>query len=84
MNQQSVSNIFIMAKSTSPPNDVLGTLNAISANSFDAESDRIKALLAAYALVSRLETPWERIARMCMGEASPGQSSDIDNNEKTN
>ncbi|GLA66796.1 hypothetical protein AtubIFM55763_004844 [Aspergillus tubingensis] len=39
-----------MAKSTSPPNDVLGTLNAISANSFDAESDRIKALLAAYAL----------------------------------
>ncbi|GAQ45734.1 uncharacterized protein AtWU_01507 [Aspergillus tubingensis] len=53
-----------MAKSTSPPNDVLGTLNAISANSFDAESDRIKALLAAYALVSRLETPWERIARM--------------------
>ncbi|OJI80340.1 hypothetical protein ASPTUDRAFT_937004 [Aspergillus tubingensis CBS 134.48] len=59
-----------MAKSTSPPNDVLGTLNAISANSFDAESDRIKALLAAYALVSRLETPWERISRMCMGEPS--------------
>ncbi|PWY75785.1 S-adenosyl-L-methionine-dependent methyltransferase [Aspergillus eucalypticola CBS 122712] len=57
-----------MAKSTSPPNDVLGTLNAINADSFSAEGDRINALLAAYALVSRLETPWERIARMCMGE----------------
>lgn len=73
-----------MAKSTSRPNDVLGTLNAINANSFGADSDRINALLAAYALVSRLETPWERIARMCMGEASPGLNSEIVNNKKTN
>lgn len=54
-------------------NVVLKTLDSINADTFATDGDRSKALLAAYTLVSRLETPWERIARMCMNEASfPG------------
>ncbi len=34
------------------------------------EGERRKALLAAYALVARLETPWEFVARFCMGQVS--------------
>lgn len=47
---------------------LLTALNAISAESFEDDGQRCQALLVAYALVSRLETPWETIARMCMGQ----------------
>ena len=38
------------------------------------EGERRKALLAAYALVARLETPWEFVARFCLGQVSPPTS----------
>ena len=62
-----------MTRSTGPTDVVLETLDSIDADTFPTDGDRSKALLAAYALVSRLETPWERVARMCMNEASSPQ-----------
>lgn len=43
-------------------------LEGISLSSFDNEDERSAALLAAYALVARLETPWETTARLCMSQ----------------
>lgn len=48
--------------------DVLQTLNAINADRLTDDGKRIEALLAAYALVSRLETPWDFVLRLCMGQ----------------
>lgn len=59
-----------MNGSTQPVDSVLTKLNAINAADFVTDGDRSKALLAAYALVSRLETPWETVARLCMNQAS--------------
>lgn len=47
---------------------LLQTLEGMNAESFGNDGERIQAVLAAYALVSRLETPWEFIARLCMGQ----------------
>ena len=47
---------------------VLQSLDSIDAGSFDNEGDRIGAVVAAYALVARLETPWEFLARTGMGQ----------------
>ena len=47
---------------------VLHDLNAITAESFANDGERNQAVLAAHALVSRLETPWEFVARLCMGQ----------------
>ena len=44
------------------------TVGEISGSSFSDDGERSKALLAAYALVSRLETPWETILRLSMGQ----------------
>jgi hypothetical protein len=38
---------------------ILQPLNQINTDSFANDGDRIQAVVAAYALVSRLETPWE-------------------------
>lgn len=46
-------------------------LDGIDRSTFAEEGDRIQALAAAYALVSRLETPWDTVARLCMTEVSP-------------
>ncbi|KAJ5578593.1 uncharacterized protein N7459_007557 [Penicillium hispanicum] len=51
-----------------PVEAVLNNFNAINAESFESDGDRSKALLAAYALVSRLETPWDTVARLCMNQ----------------
>ena len=48
--------------------DLVATLNGISSDTFSNDGDRIQALLAAYALVSRLETPWDFVLRLCMGQ----------------
>jgi hypothetical protein len=48
--------------------DIAKVLDDISLGSFENEDQRSKALLAAYALVARLETPWEATARLCMGQ----------------
>ncbi|RMZ85134.1 hypothetical protein DV738_g248, partial [Chaetothyriales sp. CBS 135597] len=50
------------------PPKLVDTLEAINAESFTEERERIQALFAAYALVARLETPWEFIARFCMNQ----------------
>lgn len=52
----------------SQPQSLIQTLNNIGADSFINDGERIEAVLAAYALVSRLETPWEFVARTCMGQ----------------
>lgn len=49
---------------------LLKDLEVINAESFDNDGERMCAVLAAYALVSRLETPWEFVARLCMGQVS--------------
>lgn len=46
----------------------LQNINAISASSFPDNGERGQALLATYAMLSRLETPWETILRLCMGQ----------------
>jgi hypothetical protein len=48
--------------------NIVNVLNDLSLNSLKDESQRSKALLAAYALVARLETPWETTARLCVGQ----------------
>ncbi|KAI0977487.1 S-adenosyl-L-methionine-dependent methyltransferase [Xylaria arbuscula] len=47
-------------------------LNSIAKDSFANDGERMSALTAAYALVSRLETPWEFVARLCMGQPALG------------
>lgn len=49
---------------------VLSSLNAINEDSFANDGERSKALVSAYALVSRLETPWDTVARLCMNQVS--------------
>lgn len=50
--------------------DIASFLSGVTPSSFENEDLRIKTLLAAYALVARLETPWETTARLCMGQVS--------------
>ncbi|KAK3940206.1 O-methyltransferase-domain-containing protein [Diplogelasinospora grovesii] len=52
--------------------DILQTLNNIDVDLFTNDGDRIQAVVAAYALVSRLETPWEFVLRTCMGQPALG------------
>lgn len=49
-------------------NTFVHTIERVSASGFAYDGDRIKALAAAYALASRLETPWDTVARLCMTE----------------
>ncbi|KKK24807.1 hypothetical protein P175DRAFT_0439305 [Aspergillus ochraceoroseus IBT 24754] len=55
-------------------NDFVHSIEGISASSFQFDGDRIQALAAAYSLVSRLETPWDTVARLCMTEPALGAS----------
>lgn len=48
------------------------SIEGINRASFSFDGDRIKALAAAYALVSHLETPWDTVARLCMTEVRDG------------
>lgn len=48
--------------------DLIQTLNGINADTFSNDGKRIQTLLAAYSLVSRLETPWDFVLRLCMGQ----------------
>ncbi len=47
---------------------ILLTLEGITQTSFDNDGERSKALLAAYALTSRLESPWETVCRLAMAQ----------------
>lgn len=44
------------------------TIGEVDANSFLNDGERMQAVTAAYALVSRLETPWDFVLRTCMGQ----------------
>ena len=50
------------------PKSFLPTIQGINATSFVDDGERSKILLAAYALVSRLETPWETVCRLAMAQ----------------
>ena len=52
----------------------LHDIGSLTEKSFADEGERRTALLAAYALVARLETPWEFVARFCMGQVSSDTS----------
>lgn len=47
---------------------IVQTLNGISADSFQNDGQRMEAVAAAYALVARLETPWDFVLRLAMGQ----------------
>ena len=51
---------------------VLQLLEELSTTSFANDGERTQALLATYALMSRLETPWETILRLCIGQVEFG------------
>lgn len=53
---------------------IVQTLNGISPASFANDGERIQAVVAAYALVARLETPWDFVLRLCMGQVRKTQS----------
>ncbi|KAK8069621.1 S-adenosyl-L-methionine-dependent methyltransferase [Apiospora phragmitis] len=53
---------------------ILQDLDSISADGFASDADRYKALLAAYHLVARLETPWDTVTRLCMTQPALGAS----------
>lgn len=47
---------------------IVQTLNGISADYFENDGQRMEAVAAAYALVARLETPWDFVLRLAMGQ----------------
>lgn len=47
---------------------VLQMLEELNPKSFGNDGERIQALLATYALMSRLETPWETVLKLCMSQ----------------
>ncbi|KAJ0108716.1 hypothetical protein J7T55_011206 [Diaporthe amygdali] len=57
--------------------NILQTLNGISAESFENDGQRIEAVAAAYALVARLETPWDFVLRLAMGQPALGAALKI-------
>ena len=48
----------------------LQIVNGFDGKSFSDDGERSEALLAAYALVSRLESPWETVLRLSMTQVS--------------
>lgn len=48
--------------------NVAQTLDGINTDAFENDGERIQALTAAYALISRLETPWDFVLRLVMGQ----------------
>ncbi|KAK0511168.1 hypothetical protein JMJ35_006720 [Cladonia borealis] len=53
---------------------MLPTLEGITQASFNNDGERNKALLAAYALINRLESPWETVCRLAMTQPALGAS----------
>ena len=48
--------------------ELMQRLNEINVDTFKNDGKRFQALLAAYSLMSRLETPWDFVLRLCMGQ----------------
>ncbi|KAJ3566873.1 hypothetical protein NPX13_g6973 [Xylaria arbuscula] len=57
--------------------DLVQTLDRINTSAFANDEERSEAVEAAYALVSRLETPWEFIMRNCMIQPAVGAALKI-------
>lgn len=57
---------------TSPLQGYLQTVENLNSLSFGNEEDRLRALHATYALVSRIESPWETVVRLGMGQVRRG------------
>ncbi|KZL80419.1 s-adenosyl-l-methionine-dependent methyltransferase [Colletotrichum incanum] len=58
--------------SASKHQDIIRTLNGIGADAFENDGQRIEVVTAAYALVARLETPWDFVLRLVMGQPALG------------
>ncbi|KAI3559148.1 hypothetical protein CABS01_02474 [Colletotrichum abscissum] len=43
----------------------------VTSTSFASEDERMQALLGTYALMARLEPPWETLVRICMTQTQP-------------
>ncbi|KEY64592.1 hypothetical protein S7711_03651 [Stachybotrys chartarum IBT 7711] len=54
--------------------EIVQTLSEITPESFANDGERIQILTAVYALVARLETPWDFVLRLCMGQPALGAS----------
>ena len=50
------------------PGKIWQRFGEVDSSSFADDGERIQALLATYAMLSRLETPWETIVRLSMGQ----------------
>ncbi|KAK1469123.1 hypothetical protein CPAR01_03884 [Colletotrichum paranaense] len=50
--------------------DYLRAVRGITASSFQTEEDRMKALLATYEVLSKLETPWDTYVRIHLNQPS--------------
>jgi hypothetical protein len=57
---------------TAPLTDFVEAIEGINRDSFVEDGDRIGALQAAYALVSRLETSWDTVARLVLIQPALG------------
>jgi len=55
-------------RSPSKYQGIVASLNSINADLFENDGQRIEAVTAAYALVARLETPWDFVLRTVMGQ----------------
>lgn len=51
--------------------DYLRAVRGITASSFPTEEDRMKALLATYEVLSKLETPWDTYVRIHLNQVRP-------------
>lgn len=56
------------SKSTMKVDEFIQSISGVSRSSFSFDGDRVKALKAAYALVGRLETSWDTVARLVLTE----------------
>ncbi|KAK1700490.1 S-adenosyl-L-methionine-dependent methyltransferase [Colletotrichum godetiae] len=50
--------------------DYLRAVRGITASSFPTEEDRMKALLATYEVISKLETPWDTYVRIHLNQSA--------------
>ncbi|OLN90335.1 Demethylsterigmatocystin 6-O-methyltransferase 7 [Colletotrichum chlorophyti] len=55
----------------------LKILRNVGSTSFATERERMQALLATYALMARLESPWETVVRLCMIQPALGATLKI-------
>ncbi|KAK1728335.1 S-adenosyl-L-methionine-dependent methyltransferase [Colletotrichum acutatum] len=55
----------------------LGRIQDVTSSSFGSEDERMQVLLGTYALMTRLESPWETLVRICMTQPALGATLKI-------